>query len=159
MIKFNKIKTVVFDFDGVFTDNRVNVDENGTESVSCFRSDGIGIARIKKLGINVYIVSTETNKVVSARAKKLNIKCFQNIEAKDLIVREISKNSKVPLDQICFLGNDINDLPALKIVGFPMGVNDSFAEIETCIKYKTKNKGGHGAVRELCDLIYNSYLT
>lgn len=159
MIKFNKIKTVVFDFDGVFTDNRVNVDENGTESVSCFKSDGIGIARIKKLGINVYIVSTETNKVVTARAKKLNIKCFQNIEAKDLIVKEISKNSKVPLDQICFLGNDINDLPALKIVGFPMGVNDSFLEIETYIKYKTKNKGGHGAVRELCDLIYNSYLT
>tara|TARA_B110000003_G_scaffold247648_1_gene258810 strand:+ start:679 stop:1158 length:480 start_codon:yes stop_codon:yes gene_type:complete len=159
MIKFNKIKTVVFDFDGVFTDNRVYVDENGIESVCCYRSDGIGISRIKKLGISVYIVSTETNKVVTARAKKLNIKCYQNIESKDLIVKEISNNTKVPLDQICFLGNDINDLPALKIVGFPMGVNDSFLEIETYIKYKTKNKGGHGAVRELCDLIYNSYLT
>ena len=157
MIKFNEIKSLILDFDGVLTDNRVVVNEKGLESVSCYRSDGLGLSKLKSIGIELYIVSTESNKVVSKRASKLNVKCYQNIDNKSKIIKKISNKINISLKNICFVGNDINDISALKIVGFPVGVNDCFPEIHPHIIYKTKKNGGYGAVRELCDLIYNAH--
>lgn len=157
--KIKQIDIIIFDFDGVFTDNHVYVDEFGNESVKCFRSDGIGISRLKKIGIKFFIVSTETNDVVKKRAKKLNIECYNGVENKEIIVKEISKKNSVDLSRICFVGNDVNDIPALKIVGLPVGVQDSFNEIDEYLIFKTKNKGGYGAVRELCDLIVNEKIS
>ena len=155
-IQFNQIELLVLDFDGVLTDNYVYVNEMGIESVKCNRSDGIGISRIKKLGVKVIIISTEKNKVVTVRGDKLKIDVHQGVSDKKLEVKKVSIDLNIQLSKIAFLGNDINDISALEIVGFPMGVSDSYEEIESFIKFKTLKKGGQGAVREICDLIYNS---
>jgi len=152
------IKLVAFDFDGVFTDNRVITDQNGIESVICWRSDGIGIRRIVELGIIVVIVSTETNPVVSKRASKLKIPCLQSVEEKDLAITKLCKDFNVSPKNTMFVGNDINDISAFKKVGFPVGVKDSYIDIDPYIIFKTKKPGGYGAVREICDLIYNAYV-
>lgn len=149
------IQVVIFDFDGVFTDNKVIVCENGTESVQCWRSDGLGLSRLKSIGIKALIFSTELNPVVSIRAKKLQLECKQNLEDKANAVIEFSTQFSIPLTQIAFVGNDINDIPALKLVGLPIAVNDAYAEVFPYVKIKTEKCGGYGAVREICDLIYH----
>ena len=157
-LEFNQIKLLILDFDGVLTDNFVYVNQEGIESVKCNRSDGIGISRLKNIGINVVIISTEKNSVVTVRGNKLKVDVIQGVRDKKIEVEKISNNLKIPLSKIAFLGNDINDIPALEIVGFPLGVSDSYVEIDPFIKFKTQKKGGEGAVREVCDLIYNSII-
>jgi YrbI family 3-deoxy-D-manno-octulosonate 8-phosphate phosphatase len=146
---------VVFDFDGVFTDNLVIVDGNGIESVRCWRSDGLGISLLRSIGIKTMIVSTETNPVVSMRASKLKIECYQAVEDKGLMLSKIATDHELELDEIAFMGNDINDIPALKIVGLPAAVADACEELNGIVLYKTNRPGGFGAVREFCDLIYS----
>ena len=150
---FSNIKLLFLDFDGVLTDNFVYVSEDGVENVKCYRSDGIGISNLVKSGIGVCIVSTESNNVVLKRAEKLKIPAFNAIKDKARIVIEYSKKLKVELKDVAFLGNDINDIDVLKIVGHPFGVSDCFPELNKLIIYKTKRRGGEGAVRELCDII------
>ena len=154
---YKNIKAVIFDFDGVFTNNYVYVDEHGFESVKCYRSDGIGLTKLKSLGIKLAIISTEKNVVVSKRAQKLEIECIQNVKDKSEALNQWSRINNIDLANIAFIGNDINDLPALKIVGFPIGVSDSFDEILPFIKLKLSKKGGEGAVREFCDIIFLNY--
>lgn len=152
-----ELKAIIFDFDGVFTDNTVLVDQNGVESVRCWRSDGLGLARIRSLGLKILIISTEANPVVSIRAKKLNTDCIQGVENKAAVVVAWAASIGLSLSNIGFVGNDINDIPALKEVGLPMGVADAYEEISPFIKYQTRKRGGYGAVREICDLIVNAY--
>lgn len=148
------VQLVAFDFDGVFTDNRVITSHDGTESVSCWRSDGIGISRLSKIGIKVVIISTETNPVVRMRAQKLKIQCYQAVEDKSEKILELCKIHNTSNINTMFVGNDINDIPAFKSVGIPVGVQDCYLEIEPYILFKTNKPGGYGAVREICDLIY-----
>lgn len=147
------LQAVVFDFDGVFTDNTVVVDQNGVESVRCWRSDGLGLARLRDLGLKTLIISTEVNPVVSIRAKKLKTDCIQGAEDKAVAIADWALAAGIPLSNIAFVGNDINDIPALKEVGLPMAVGDAYEEIFPFIKYRTRKPGGYGAVREICDLI------
>ncbi|MDC0631276.1 HAD hydrolase family protein [Flavobacteriaceae bacterium] len=154
-MNLQKVKLVIFDFDGVFTDNSVYISQDGIESVKCHRSDGLGISKLKALKIPTYIISTEPNIVVSVRAKKLKIPVFQNIKDKSKSVKILCKELGIKLENTMFVGNDINDIPALKIVGFPVAVFDAYDEIKPHVMYKTKKRGGHGAVREICDLLYN----
>lgn len=149
----SKLQAVVFDFDGVFTDNTVVVDQNGVESVRCWRSDGLGLARLRELGLKTLIISTEANPVVSVRAKKLKMDCIQGVADKAAAIAEWSASAGIPLSNIAFVGNDINDIPALKEVGLPIAVADAYEEISPFIKYRTSKPGGYGAVREICDLI------
>lgn len=155
MHNFSEVEIVFFDFDGVLTDNRVIVNERGEESVLCYRSDGIGLSKLKSLNIPLYIISTEKNPVVIKRSEKLGLKCFNSIEKKDDKVISLCNKHGIDLSKAMFMGNDINDLSVLKIVGFPVGVADAFPEILEIIKYKTKKSGGFGAVREICDLIHS----
>ena len=150
----SNIQLVMFDFDGVFTDNTVIVDQDGKESVRCWRSDGIGLQRLKEVGIKACIVSTEQNPVVMARAQKLQIDCWQNVADKEAAVIKICTHFNVPTAAAMFVGNDINDIPAFKIVGLPVGVSDCSPEIIPFILFRTKSNGGLGAVRELCDLLF-----
>jgi YrbI family 3-deoxy-D-manno-octulosonate 8-phosphate phosphatase len=145
-------RLVAFDFDGVFTDNMVYVFEDGSEAVRCFRSDGIGLKKLKKLDIETVIISTESNPVVSARAAKLKIRCFQNCEDKRQILESLAQEMGVSMAEIAFVGNDINDLPCLTCVGLPIVVQDAHPDVVTLATYRTRNRGGHGAVREVCDL-------
>ena len=148
------VKLIAFDFDGVFTDNFVCISQDGTESVKCNRSDGIGLTRLASLGVKFYIISSETNPVVKKRAEKLKIPVAYGVEKKNLLIQQICKDYGMDLKSVLFVGNDINDIPAFKIVGIPIGVADSNPEIFPHIVYKTSKPGGHGAVREICDLVF-----
>lgn len=147
-----KIRLVAFDFDGVFTDNMVYVLENGTEAVRCFRSDGLGLHKLEQLGIETVIISTEANPVVSARAHKLKIRCLQDCRDKRAALESIAKELGISLSEVAFVGNDINDLPCLTCVALPIVVQDAHPDVVSTARYQTKNPGGHGAVREVCDL-------
>lgn len=147
-----RIRLVAFDFDGVFTDNMVYVFKDGSEAVRCYRSDGIGLHKLKKIGIETVIISTEANPVVSARAQKLKIRCIQNCRNKRAVLEDIADEKKIPLSEIAFVGNDINDLACLECVGLPIVVQDAYQDVVPIARYQTKRPGGHGAVREICDL-------
>jgi 3-deoxy-D-manno-octulosonate 8-phosphate phosphatase (KDO 8-P phosphatase) len=147
-----KIRLVAFDFDGVFTDNMVYVFEDGLEAVRCCRGDGIGLQKLKKLGIETIIISTECNPVVSARAQKLNIRCLQDCRDKKSALENIAAELDILLDEVAFVGNDINDFGCLTSVGLPIVVQDAHPDVIPLVAYCTRNCGGHGAVREVCDL-------
>lgn len=150
------IKLVVFDFDGVFTDNRVIVSQSGNESVFCWRSDGIGLRRLDEIGLSCCILSSEINSVVSVRASKLKIPLMQGVDNKIDALKKIADERKINLDNVAYVGNDINDLECLESVKFPIGVADAYSEILPMCKFQTQSKGGYGAVREVCDLFYNA---
>ena len=148
------IRLVIFDFDGVFTDNKVIIDEQGKESVVCSRSDGLGLSRLKQIGIESLILSAEINKVVRSRARKLKIKCINACQNKFKVLFKEIKKRKLVLEQVAYVGNDINDLECLKAVGLPIAVRDAHSDIIRYAKFRTKLRGGQGAVREICDVIY-----
>ena len=147
-----RIRLVAFDFDGVFTDNMVYVFEDGSETVRCFRSDGIGLQKLKNLGIETIIISTEANPVVSARARKLKIRCVQDCRDKRAVLEKIAQEQGIGLSEVAFVGNDINDLACLECVALPIVVQDAHQDVLPTALYQTKRPGGHGAVREICDL-------
>lgn len=146
------IRLAAFDFDGVFTDNMVYVFEDGSEAVRCFRGDGLGLRKLERLGITNIILSTETNPIISARSKKLGIRCVQSCQDKYEALEKILKEMKLTLKQVAFVGNDINDLPCLMRVGLPIVVHDAHPEVIPHARYCTRAGGGYGAVREVCDL-------
>ena len=147
------IKMMAFDFDGVFTDNRVIVSQDGSEAVLCNRSDGFGLHAVRSRGVATLVISTEVNPVVSARCKKLNLTCFQGCDDKVQVLQEQASKLGATLDEVSFLGNDVNDIECLKIVGLPACVSDSHSDVTGYALYTTRLRGGAGAVRELCDLI------
>jgi YrbI family 3-deoxy-D-manno-octulosonate 8-phosphate phosphatase len=147
-----RIRLIAFDFDGVFTDNMVFVFQDGSEAVRCFRSDGIGLQKLEKLGIETVIISTEANPVVSARARKLKIRCIQDCQDKLAVLNDIAQKMNITLAEVAFVGNDINDLPCLECVALPIVVQDAYQDVVPIALYQTQRPGGHGAVREICDL-------
>jgi len=153
---FKKIKLIVFDFDGVFTNNKVFVHQDGSELVVCSRSDGIGISKLRKLRVKMFVLSSEPNAVVRLRCKKLDLKCKNNCRNKKEELKKIMRNFKVTKNQTCYIGNDENDIECLKSVGFPVVVSDAYNSVKHYAIYKTRKKGGEGAVRELCDAIYSA---
>ena len=154
-LKIDQLSLVVFDFDGVFTDNHLYVSQNGTESIRCYRGDGLGLARLKSLGIEIVIISTEVNPVVSVRAEKLGIPCIQGCEDKLEVLKTYATELGVDLSQVAFVGNDINDRSCLKSVNLPVVVADAAEEIFPLAEIVLKKKGGEGAVREFCDMVWN----
>ena len=150
--KLETIKAISFDFDGVFTDNRVYVMENGDEAVACNRSDGMGISMLNARGIPLVIISTEKNPVVAARGAKLNLKVIQGVNDKLPKLVDWAQENRLSLDQIAFLGNDVNDVGCLKKVGLGIAVADAYPAALDAADFVLKKKGGHGAVREMADL-------
>lgn len=149
-----KVELIVFDFDGVFTDNAVWIAATGVETVRCSRSDGLGISKLRSIGIHMHILSTETNKVVSVRAEKLKLPVCQGVEDKSEGFLSICAEYGVAPANAAFMGNDINDIPALKLAGIPIAVADAHEDILPYVLLKTTRAGGYGAVRELCDQIH-----
>ena len=150
---YSNIKLLALDFDGVLTNNKVIVDENGKESVICNRSDSFGIELLKKNGIDVIAISKETNKVVKARCNKLKISCASGVDKKLLILKKEIKKRRLDPKEVCFIGNDINDLDCIKYVGLGIAVNDAFSQVKKKADLVTKRNGGEGAVREVIDKI------
>ena len=156
-MNFKKIKAVVFDFDGVFTNNQVIVSEDGKESVQCNRADGIGLEVLRRLDIPMTIISTEKNPVVAMRAKKLKLTVVHGVENKLKELIKFSASNKIDLNNIAYVGNDINDTACMKNVGFPIAVADAYDVIKQLAKYRLKKNGGGGAVREFCELVSSAY--
>jgi 3-deoxy-D-manno-octulosonate 8-phosphate phosphatase (KDO 8-P phosphatase) len=150
--RIRSIRLVAFDFDGVFTDNKVYVFQDGTEAVRCHRGDGIGLEKLKCLGVDCVVVSTEVNPIVGARGQKLGVPCVQGCQDKRVALEAIVRERRLSLEQVAFLGNDVNDRSCLEIVGLPMVVQDAHSDVISLALYQTKAKGGEGAVREVCDL-------
>ena len=147
------MELIVYDFDGVMTDNKVYVDNNGKEMVQVNRADGLGVAEIKKLGIEQIIISTEKNPVVTTRAKKLDIFCLQGIDNKQATLINYCKKNDIDIKNVAYVGNDINDLEAMKLVGMTFCPADAHYSIKQVSQHVLKTKGGHGAIRELLDFI------
>ena len=145
------IKLLVFDFDGVMTDNRVLVDQDGREAVFCHRGDGYGIGLVKKTGLDVMVLSTEPNPIVMHRCKKLKIPCVHNCPDKLTAMKEIAQEKELMAEQIAFVGNDLNDLEVMQWVGLPIAVADAMPAILAVAKRVTERVGGDGAVREVCE--------
>ena len=147
------VALIVFDFDGVFTDNRVLTDQNGTEAVLCSRSDSLGIAMLRKARVPMLILSTETNTVVSARGAKLGIPVCQACGDKAAFLKLWLETHKIPANHVIYMGNDINDLDAMRLVGFICAPADSHADVRSVAHCVTRACGGRGAVRELAEML------
>ena len=147
----NNIDVFVFDFDGVLTNNMVYLDQNGKESVSCSRGDGLAFDALRKLKKTAYILSTEKNTVVSARAQKLQISALQGAENKVAGIQEIVKKENCKLENILYVGNDLNDYRVMDICGFTACPADSHKKIKQISSIVLKTNGGCGVVRELLE--------
>jgi CMP-N-acetylneuraminic acid synthetase/3-deoxy-D-manno-octulosonate 8-phosphate phosphatase KdsC-like HAD superfamily phosphatase len=183
---FQKIRLLVLDFDGVLTDNRVLVSEDGKEAVLCNRSDSLGLGMLKAKGVEVVVISKEKNPVVTARCQKLGLECIQGCDDKLAALKEKAGGGKQPsevgerlhgprkaesrkqksergkgkaergmlkAEEIAYVGNDVNDLDCMRWVGMPIAVADAMPEAKSAAKWVTSLPGGHGAVREVCDLL------
>ena len=147
------LELIIYDFDGVMTDNRVEVDENGVETVRVNRSDGMAISVLKKRDIPQVIISTEKNPVVQKRAEKLGIPVSHSVDDKKNFVANYLKEKSIDARNVVYVGNDVNDLEAMKIVGMPIAPADAHRAVRRIAKYTTRTKGGEGVVRELLDII------
>jgi 3-deoxy-D-manno-octulosonate 8-phosphate phosphatase (KDO 8-P phosphatase) len=146
------IDAFVFDFDGVLTNDKVYVGEDGKEWVSCHRSDGLAFDVLKKLNKPSFILSTETNSVVSQRAKKIKIPSIQGVKDKAIELKRLSIEKGFNLDKVMYVGNDINDYKAMKLCGFSACPSNSHQKIISISKILLKTKGGDGVVRELLEV-------
>jgi 3-deoxy-D-manno-octulosonate 8-phosphate phosphatase (KDO 8-P phosphatase) len=150
------VRLAVFDFDGVFTDNRVWVTERGEEALAFSRSDGLGLRRLDEVGVEYVIVSMESNPIVGARAQKLRADCVQGVDDKLAVVRERSAGLGVSLEQTAFVGNDINDAECLSAVGIAVVPADAWPEVKPLAKWVLSRAGGAGCVREFCDAVWQA---
>lgn len=155
-IKFN-LDTLFCDFDGVLTDDHVYVDTDGKETVRCTRADGMGCQLLSKLNVDVIILSSEENSVVSKRAGKMKIKCFQNVKNKKQFITDYVSRNKLDLNSVGFIGNDLNDLEALKTVGVPMITKDAAIELKAEGFRVLNVNGGDGALRVIATLMNAKY--
>ena len=147
------IKLIVYDFDGVMTNNKVYIDQNGNEMVQVSRADGLGVSEIIKLGIQQIIMSTEVNPVVTQRAIKLNIPCLQGLDNKKDALLDYSKKNDIDLKNVAYVGNDINDKDAMAVAGLSFCPADAHETIKEISDHVFKRNGGDGVIRELLDLI------
>ena len=147
------VELLVLDFDGVMTDNRVWVDENGHEQIAAYRGDSLGLSRLRRAGVDTIVLSTETNPVVAERCRKLNLPVVQGVSDKASALGAILSERQVDPTQVVYLGNDINDLPCFPIVGCAVVTADAHHNARYQADMVLTRCGGYGAVRELCDIL------
>lgn len=148
-----KIDMIVFDFDGVMTDNSVYVDADGNETVRCHRGDGWGIARLHDLNVRMLVLSTEDHPVLRARCAKLRLGCHHGIADKGAALSTLLADAGIDPAHVAYVGNDENDLTCLETVGLPVVVADAHPAVMAHAALVLERNGGDGAVREFCDLI------
>jgi YrbI family 3-deoxy-D-manno-octulosonate 8-phosphate phosphatase len=147
------IELLALDFDGVLTDNRVLVDQDGHEAVWCHRGDGWGIARLLEAGVSVVVISTETNPVVAARCRKLGIPAVQGCADKQGALRSEADERHLSREHVAYVGNDVNDLACLGWAAISIAVADAVPAVRAVARLITSAPGGYGAVREVADWI------
>ena len=152
------IDLIVYDFDGVMTNNKVLVDQSGKESVVVNRSDGLAVSVFRKMKIMQIILSTEENLVVKSRADKLKIPCIHSVENKKETLEKYISSIGVDRKRVLYIGNDINDLEAIIYVGYVIVPSDAHPTVKRKAMIITKAKGGEGVVRELLDILMRDNL-
>jgi N-acylneuraminate cytidylyltransferase len=150
-----KIELVICDFDGVITDNRVWIDQDGNESIAAFRSDSLRIKELNELGIEVLILSSEPNPVVAVRAQKMGVEAIHGVgvNEKGRVMREVLEKKNLKAENVIYIGNDRNDISCFEIAGWAVAVADAYPDVINAADHVLARPGGHGALRELCDLI------
>ena len=152
--KLKGIKLLILDVDGVMTDGRIIMDNEGKEIKNFNVRDGHGLKLLQRYGIKVAILTGRQSKVVEHRAKDLDIKdVYQKAFNKKDVFEKIIKNHKLSPEEAAFIGDDIIDIPVLRRVGFSVAVADAADVVKKSVDYITNNKGGYGAVREICEMI------
>ena len=148
-----QVAALILDFDGVFTDDKVYVFQDGSEAVRCDRFDGMGIGLLKKTGLPIWVLSSEPNPVVQARADKLGISCLHGLQDKGLALRQLLREQGIEPAQVVYVGNDVNDLPCMAQVGCAVAVADAHPAVLAQADLVLEHSGGNGAIREICELI------
>jgi len=148
-----RVSAVAFDFDGVWTDNRVMVSQDGTEAVMCHRGDGWGLAELKNLGVPILVLSSEQNSVVRARCEKVGVECIQVQSPKLPVLQRWLDERRIDSSETVFVGNDVNDIECLQAVGCGVAVCDAHPKARMAARIVLSVNGGYGAVREVTDLI------
>jgi 3-deoxy-D-manno-octulosonate 8-phosphate phosphatase (KDO 8-P phosphatase) len=164
-ITLSEFKTLVFDFDGVFTDDKVYINEHGTESVACNKADGLGFEILKNyininnIQLDYFILTREKNKAVVKRAEKLKIKVFTATNNKYDFMNEyfgsLNESSNTEFEKMIYVGNDLNDLELIQKVKLSFCPSDAHYSVKEKCSYVLKQKGGCGAVRELIEMLVN----
>jgi len=154
MEEAKKIKLVILDVDGVMSDGGLYMDENGLQQRRFDIKDGMGTVILPMLGIEVAIITSRRSGAVRARAEELKVKrYYEGIRKKTEAYAEIKTDMGIDDDEVCYVGDDLVDLSMMKIVGLPIAVADAVPEAIDLAKYVTKARGGHGAVREVAEMI------
>lgn len=146
---YDDIDAVVLDFDGTQTDDKVFVDSDGREMVAVHRGDGLGIAALRRSGLELLILSTEQNPVVAARARKLQVPVLHGIDRKDLALKQWCDEHGITPERVLYVGNDVNDLPCFGLVGWPVAVASAHDAVRAAARAVTTTPGGEGAIREI----------
>ena len=149
-----RITAIAFDFDGVFTDDRVLVSETGEESVFCSRSDGMGIGLLREAGIHMIIISKEKNPVVAARAKKLSLEVVYGCDDKLPVLKDWMARVGATSETTAYMGNDINDIECMDHVGAAICPADAHSSALAVANIVTVKPGGRGAIREVADALF-----
>jgi YrbI family 3-deoxy-D-manno-octulosonate 8-phosphate phosphatase len=153
-----KVSLIVFDFDGVMTDNRVWTDQDGRESVAANRSDSLGLDLLRESSpIRCFVLSKETNPVVAARCRKIKVPVLQSVDDKPSALRKLFADQGVDPAEVIYMGNDTNDLPCFPLVGCAVVPADAHPQVLYEADVILQNTGGHGVVRELCDMLLARY--
>ena len=152
-----KVKVLVLDVDGVLTDGRIVYGNYGDEIKNFDVNDGLGIILVKRAGIKCVILTAKASRVVTKRAKELKIdRVYHNFHYKIEALRMICRRFKVTEEEVCFVGDDVIDIPVLKRVGLAVSPPNAMDYVRTFSHFTTLKRGGRGAVREVCDLILNA---
>ncbi|MFJ9663798.1 cytidylyltransferase domain-containing protein [Streptomyces sp. NPDC101219] len=147
------LDAVVLDFDGTQTDDRVLIDSDGREFVAVHRGDGLGVAALRRSGLRLLILSTEQNPVVAARARKLRVPVLHGVDRKDLALKQWCEEQGIAPERVLYVGNDVNDLPCLALVGWPVAVASAHDAVRGAARAVTTLPGGDGAIREIAGWI------
>ena len=157
MDKAKNIKLVILDVDGVMTDGRIVIDDNGVESRNFDIKDGMGVVVLMMSGVEVAIITSKKSGAVRHRAEEVKIKRFQEgIKKKTEPYEEMLKEMGITDAEVAYVGDDLVDLSMMKRVGLPIAVGDAVDDVKQHAAYVTKARGGYGAVREVAEMILKS---
>ncbi len=152
--RLGKVRLLILDIDGVMTDGRIIYGDHGDELKFYDVQDGFGIAMLRRAGIPTVVISAKKSRVNQRRAKELQIaKVYQNVRDKLKPFEKVVQKMKLKHEEVCFIGDDLMDLPILSRVGFAVAVANAVEDVKEAVHYVTLKKGGRGAVREVVDLI------
>ncbi len=152
--KIQKIKLLILDVDGVLTDGKIWLTPDGAEMKSFHTHDGMGIKNLQNAGIPVAVISSRTSPIVTTRMQELGVKyIYQGQASKTAAFEALLSLLNLSKDAVAYVGDDLPDLPVMNQVGFSIAVANAVARVKQQSDWETQQTGGHGAVREVCDLL------